>query len=194
MIAPADPIARIRALIEQAETKGAPQPVAMALATADSDGNPSVRMVLLRGIDERGLVFYTNSLSRKGREVSARRAVALCFYWPLIDEQVRVEGEVDDVSDEEADAYWRSRPRGSQLASAASRQSAPLPDRAVYEQAVRDLDAQLDGAEVPRPAEWKGYRVAPQRVEFWHEGPNRMHTRALYTRSENGWSTSALYP
>lgn len=189
-----DPIARFRDTLAQAEAEGSSLPIAMALATADATGQPSVRMVLLRGVDTRGFVFYTHRGSRKGRELEARPRAALCFWWPILEVQVRIEGEVEPVSDAEADAYWRTRPRGSQLASAASRQSEVLPSRALYEQAVAALDARFADGEVPRPPEWPGYRVVPQRIEFWNEGAHRMHHRTLYTRRDDGWETTTLYP
>lgn len=169
-------------------------PIAMSLATVSADGTPAVRMVLLRGLDARGFVFFTNVTSRKGRELAARPLAALCFWWPALEEQVRIEGTVERVEESEADAYWSSRPRGSRLAAAASPQSAVLTAREDYERAVQLLDLQYAGVDVPRPPEWSGYRVMPQSIEFWYGRPDRMHERVLYTRQPDGWQTSLLYP
>jgi pyridoxamine 5'-phosphate oxidase len=188
-----DPIGRFRAQLEEARAQGVIMPIAMALATADAEGRPSLRMVLLRGVDERGFVFFTHGTSRKGRELEARPQAALCFWWPPLEEQVRIEGEVERVTEAEADAYWESRPRGSRLAAAASPQSAPMPSREAYQEAVEELAARYPDA-VPRPPEWTGFRVVAERIEFWYGRENRMHERELFTRSDTGWVRSLLYP
>ena len=169
-------------------------PEAMALATADGEGHPSVRMVLLKGHDPRGFVFYTNSHSRKGVELADNANAALLFHWKSLRRQVRVEGRVEPVGDAEADAYFASRSRPSQLGSWASDQSRPLESRALFESryaAVSDLHR--DG-EVPRPPHWWGYRLAAERIEFWSDRAHRLHERRLFVRDSGGWSESLLYP
>lgn len=187
-------IERFQSLLERARQLDMKEPDAVALATADRRGRPSVRIVLLRGCDARGFVFYTNSHSDKGRQLAENPHAALCFYWDLLREQVRVEGRVEPVSDEESDAYWSRRPRPSQLAAAASEQSSLLPDRQVYEQRVAKLELELAGREVARPKHWFGYRVAAQRIEFWQGRENRMHNRTVYEETPHGWTRYFLYP
>lgn len=189
-----DPIVRFKAELARAEGAGIRFPEAMALATAAPDGAPSVRMVLLKGVDERGFVFFTNLTSRKARELAERPAAALCFYWSAIDVQVRVEGTVAAVGDAEADAYFATRPRGSQIAAWVSRQSDELPSRADLMRRVARLSRRFTGEDVPRPPFWSGFRVAPARIELWFGRPDRLHERVLYTRSRGGWKVSALEP
>jgi pyridoxamine 5'-phosphate oxidase len=166
----------------------------VALATADAQGRPSVRMVLLRGVDEQGFVFFTNYHSRKGRELDANPHAALCFHWVTLDEQVRVEGGVERVSDAESDAYFATRPRGSQLGAWASDQSATLPSRELLESKYREIEARFRDRAVERPTFWGGYRLVPTRIEFWYGRPDRLHDRVLYTREGGVWKIERLYP
>jgi pyridoxamine 5'-phosphate oxidase len=167
---------------------------AMALATADAAGRPSVRMVLLKGHDERGFVFYTNSHSRKGEELAANARAALLFHWKSLRRQVRIEGAVSPVSPIEADAYFASRARDSQLGAWASDQSRPLISREAFESRFAQLQASYEGKDVPRPPHWSGYRLAPERIEFWSDRPHRLHERRLFTRAGPGWTEGLLYP
>lgn len=166
----------------------------MALGTVGSDGRPSVRIVLLKGYDARGFVFYTNYEGRKGRELLAKPWAALCFHWPTIDTQVRVEGKVAKVSDDEADSYFSTRHRMSQIGAWASRQSEPLEKPDALDERVRKYEREFEGKDVPRPAHWSGFRVQPERIEFWKGKPNRLHERHLYIRAGNGWKIETLYP
>jgi pyridoxamine 5'-phosphate oxidase len=166
----------------------------MALATADARGRPSVRMVLLKDVDARGFAFYTNVESRKARDLAARPVAALCFHWPLTDVQVRVEGTVVPVADDEADAYFATRPRGSQISAWASRQSATLASRDVLLERVARIERRFAGAKVPRPPHWSGYRVVPRSIEFWESRADRLHERLLYVRARGGWRVRALQP
>ena len=167
---------------------------AMALATTDSDGQPSVRMVLLKGHDDRGFVFYTNSRSRKGEALAANARAALLFHWKSLRRQVRIEGRVERVDDAEADAYFASRSRESQLGAWASDQSQPMPDRASFEGRYQALVGEYVGRDVPRPPHWWGYRVVPARIEFWIDRAHRLHERRLFVRAGDGWAESLLYP
>ena len=169
-------------------------PNAMTLATCTADGRPSARMVLLKGVDARGFVFYTNSHSRKGGELRANGHVALLFHWKSLRRQVRVEGPIEQVTDAEADAYFASRARISRLGAIASDQSRPLPARAELERRVAENDARFPGDTVPRPPHWTGFRVLPDAMEFWQDMPFRLHDRRTYTRTPAGWDTGALYP
>jgi pyridoxamine 5'-phosphate oxidase len=178
-----------------AEAKAASrQPEAIALATADRDGVPSVRMVLLKGWDARGFVFFTNYASRKGNELAANRHAALVAYWDELNRQVRAEGTVDHLSAQESDRYFATRARASQLAAHASNQSAALADRAELEAAVRALEAEFEGRPVPRPTHWGGYRLTPVAVEFWQHRENRLHDRFAYRRVDGGWLIDRLAP
>lgn len=170
------------------------EPGAMALATADARGRPSVRMVLLKGHDQRGFVFYTNFESRKGMELVANPYAALDFHWKSLRRQVRIEGRVEQVGDAEADAYFATRTRDSQLSARASDQSRPLASRALFEARYEAEKKQFEGRTVPRPPHWSGYRVVPDLIEFWTDRAHRLHERQLFTRTSDGWTESLLYP
>ncbi len=167
---------------------------AMAVATADLAGRPSVRMVLLKGHDERGFTFYTNLASRKGEELAVNPRAALLFHWKSLRRQVRIEGEVAPVSDAEADQYFATRSRDSQLGAWASDQSRPLESRATFEARYQEMVSRFDAGDVPRPPGWSGYRVVPERIEFWTDRAHRLHERRLFTRDGSGWSEGLLYP
>jgi pyridoxamine 5'-phosphate oxidase len=184
-----DPLRQFEAWFAEARDAGVPVPEAMAVATATADGAPSVRMVLLKDVDERGFVFFTNYESRKGRELEANPRAALLFHWEALGRQVRVEGSVERVSDAESDAYFSTRPVGSRLGAIASKQSRPLADRAELERAIEALPD-----DAPRPEWWGGYRVRPERFEFWQHRENRLHDRFLYERDGEAWSIQRLYP
>ena len=189
----ADPFARFDEVFARARATGMANPNAMVVSSVDGDGRPSSRAILLKGFDHRGFVFYTNFESRKGREILANPHVALHFYWRELDEQVRIEGVAEPVSDEEADAYFATRPRGSQLGAWASRQSRPMKGRAQLLAAVAKVEARYLG-KVPRPPHWSGFRVVPDRFEFWVAGRFRLHDRTVYERDGGGWKTQKLYP
>jgi pyridoxamine 5'-phosphate oxidase len=189
-----DPIRQFHHWFEEATLAEIPEPNAMALATATSQGHPSVRMVLLRGCDERGFAFFTNYDSRKGRELDANPHAALVFYWHDLERQVRVEGKVERVSAEESDRYFASRPIGSRLAAWASRQSEVIPNREVLEARCRKLESQFPEGQIPRPDNWGGYRVVPQVIEFWQGRPSRLHDRLRYRQRDGGWLIERLSP
>jgi len=189
----ASPITEFLSAIERAVTHQVDTAPVM-LATATRDGRPSARMVLLRGVDERGFVFYTNYTSRKGRELDGNPHAALCIYWPTLDEQIRVEGRVERATDEESDAYFASRPRGSQLGAWASAQSRPLAAREQLEEEYRVVEARFGDRTVPRPPFWGGFRIIPERIEFWYGRPDRLHDRLVYTRDGAAWKIERLYP
>ena len=194
---PPDPIERFRsvyALAEKIDRSIIPEPNAMSLGTIEEGGQPSVRIVLLKAFDEGGFVFYTNYEGRKGRELLAHPRAALCFYWAPLDIQVRIEGTVTKVADEEADAYFASRERRSQVGAWASRQSRPLESPTALDERFAMYEKEFEGREVPRPSFWSGFRVAPERIEFWKGKANRLHERHLYTRDGNGWKIETLYP
>ncbi|MDK2757341.1 MAG: pyridoxamine 5'-phosphate oxidase [Blastomonas fulva] len=167
---------------------------AMALATADAAGYPSVRMVLLKGHGPDGFVFYTNYEGRKGGELLANPNAALLFHWKSLRRQIRIEGPVEPVDDATADAYFASRSRDSQLGAWASDQSRPLPERAIFEQRFAEVEARFAESQVPRPPHWSGFRVVPQRIEFWEDRDHRLHHRRVFTRTSTGWDEGLLYP
>lgn len=189
-----DPIAQLQRWVDDAVASDEPQPLGMTLATATPDGAPSARMVLLRGLDDRGLVFYTNHRSAKGRELAANPRAALVFYWPSLGRQIRVTGPVEPASEEESDAYWAGRPPGSNLSAVASPQSEVIADRDELEAMVAELAARYPEGEVPRPVWWRGSRVVPEVVEFWTQRDNRLHDRLRYTRDGEGWRVERLAP
>jgi pyridoxamine 5'-phosphate oxidase len=190
----AEPWALFFAWMTEAQASEPNDPTAMALATADADGLPDVRMVLLKGADENGFVFYTNVESNKGRELAANPKAALVFHWKSLRRQVRARGTVTPVSDAEADAYFASRPRDSRIGAWASQQSRPLESRFAFEKAIAVHAAKYALSEVPRPPYWSGYRIAPVSIEFWHDRPFRLHDRVLFTKAEGGWTRTRLYP
>jgi pyridoxamine 5'-phosphate oxidase len=190
----ADPVVQFGRWFEQAEQACLLEPTAMTLATATPDGRPSARMVLLRGFDERGFCFYTNYESRKGVELAANPRAALVFWWGELERQVRIEGPVAPTSRAESEAYFHSRPPGSQLSAAASPQSRVIQDRAVLERRVAELAADSADGQVPLPDFWGGYRLTHEVVEFWQGRPNRLHDRLRYRRAGDGWKIERLAP
>lgn len=194
MIEPSDPIARFAKIFEQAKKVVFPEPAAVILATAGAEGKPSARVVLLKGFDERGFVFYTNLASQKGKELKANPYAALCFYFPPLYQQVRVEGRVEQVSDAEADAYFATRPRGSQIGAWASKQSAPLASREQLAADFKAVEEKFGDREVPRPPFWSGFRLIPERIEFWESRENRLHDRTVYLCQNSEWILEQLYP
>lgn len=191
-----EPFRLFSAWLEDATKSEVNDPNALALATVDSDGLPDVRMVLLKGLDEHGFVFYTNFESAKGREILGNMKAAMCFHWKSLRRQVRVRGPVEVVSDEEADAYFATRPRGSRIGAWASKQSRPLESRFALEKAVAEYTAKYAIGEIPRPKHWSGFRIVPSQIEFWHDRPFRLHDRVVFTRPVDGgeWHKSRLYP
>jgi pyridoxamine 5'-phosphate oxidase len=189
-----DPLALFDQWFAEARVSEINDPEAMALATADAAGQPSVRMVLLKGHGADGFVFYTNEQSAKGEQLEANPRAALLFHWKSRRRQVRIEGRVERVTSSEADAYFASRARDSQLGAWASDQSRPLDSRETFEQRFEQVASRFEGQEVPRPPHWGGYRVIPVRIEFWSDRPHRLHERRLFTRTEGGWTEGLLYP
>jgi len=190
----AEAIRRFQRLFERAQKKPLGEPAAMILATADGRGRPSCRAVLLKEAGRRGFVFYTNLQSRKAGELAQNPWAALCFYWELLESQVLVQGKVEPVSQEEADGYWATRPRESQIAAWTSAQSRPLPGRRVLMARFARFKKQFAGRPIPRPPFWSGFRVIPDRIEFWRRRPFRLHERRLYWKAGNRWKVQALYP
>ena len=188
------PLAQIAEWLKEAEKKETLEPAAMSVATVGADGRPTLRMVLLRGIDERGLVFYTNLSSRKAEDIRDNQHVALCMHWKSMTRQLRVEGRATLVEDAEADAYFASRPRESQLGAWASKQSQRLEGRFTLEGRVAKFAARYAIGAVPRPPFWSGFRVAPERIEFWEDRPFRLHERTVWELEQGCWSSHKLYP
>jgi len=190
-----NPILQFEIWYKEARASGHPQPEAMALATASPSGEPSVRMVLLKGIREDGFEFYTNLESRKGREIEANPQAAAVFWWENLHRQIRIEGRVDRVDDERANQYFRTRPRGSQIGAWASRQSSVIANRESLERLAQKYEAMYEGREVPRPPLWGGLRLIPFSIEFWEERADRLHDRLIYRRLQGeGWVMKRLAP
>ncbi len=192
-MASADPITEFEHAVERAASRNV-DTVPVALATVSADGRPSLRIVLMRAVDHRGFVFHTNYNSRKGQDLAANEHAALCFHWPMLEEQIRIEGQVEQLAPDESDEYFASRPRGSQIGAWASQQSAELPSREGLEERYREFERRFDGTDVPRPPFWGGYRVVPSRVEFWYGRPDRLHDRVVYQREGNDWRITRLFP
>jgi pyridoxamine 5'-phosphate oxidase len=189
-----DPIVRFRVSFARAAESEGFAAERVALASADAEGRPSVRFVLLKEVDSRGFVFYTNLGSRKARELRENPRAALAFHWSSTGEQVRVEGSVERASEQAADAYFATRPRGSQLGAWASQQSAPIDSREELERKVSELERTYEGRPIPRPDFWGGFRIVPSEIEFWHDRSDRLHDRILYTRTPSGWTLTRLSP
>jgi pyridoxamine 5'-phosphate oxidase len=189
-----DPIGLLKRWIDDAGGMSSIEAIAMCLATVDVHALPSARIVLLRGLDEAGLRFFTSYGSRKARELAENPNAAALLYWPALSRQVRVEGTVTALSEHDSDAYFDSRPRGHQLAAWASEQSEPLESYTILEERFTHFEQRFEGASIPRPHSWGGYMLAPKRIEFWQGRPNRMHERIQYTRHNNGWRSTLLQP
>jgi len=189
-----DPFRLFGAWYDEARAAEPNDPDAMALATATPDGRPSVRIVLLKGFEPHGFTFYTNAESRKGEELTANPFAALLFHWKSLRRQIRIEGPISEVSPAEADAYFATRSRDSQLGAHASRQSRPLDRRATFEAQYEEMKLRFSGRDVPRPERWTGFRLAPEKMEFWTDRPHRLHERRLFVREGDSWSEGLLYP
>jgi pyridoxamine 5'-phosphate oxidase len=189
-----DPIALFQSWLQEAVDSGIKEPTAMSVATVDPDGGPDARMLLLKGCDERGFVFYTNLESSKAQAIGKDPLVALCFYWATLEKQIRIRGRATLVSDEEADRYFATRARLSQISAWASKQSRPMEGYFKLEAEVAKAALRFGAGTIPRPLFWSGFRVVPDRIEFWHGKPYRRHRRTLYVRAADGWRTQFLYP
>jgi pyridoxamine 5'-phosphate oxidase len=194
LIAEADPLALFNTWLADAVVREPNDANAMALATVDEAGAPDVRMVLLKAADEQGFVFYSNAESAKGRQLATHPDAALLFHWKSLRRQVRVRGPVARVSDAEADAYWATRARSAQIGAWASEQSRPLPDRLALEKRIAEFGLRFGLGKAPRPPHWTGFRVAPERMEFWRDRPFRLHERLVFAHTAAGWTTERLYP
>ena len=189
-----EPLALFATWLKDAEASEINDPNAVALATVDADGLPNVRMVLLKGFDVRGFVFYTNFESQKGQEILGQKKAAMCFHWKSLRRQIRLRGEVEVVSEAEADEYYQSRPLGSRIGAWASKQSRPLEGRFALEKAVAEYTAKYALGNVPRPPHWSGFRIMPRSIEFWHDRKFRLHDRIEFRRDGDGWSKVRMYP
>ena len=189
-----DPFAQFDTWFQEAVAAEPTLPEAITLATVSADGRPSTRMVLLKGHDQRGFVFYTNFNSAKGQELLGNPNASLCFHWKTLGRQLRIDGPATPVSDGEADAYFASRPRGSQMGAWASEQSEPVESRAILEARVQQFEAKYDGRDVPRPPHWSGFRLVPSRIEFWTDQRDRLHDRQVFDRDGEGWRETRLQP
>jgi pyridoxamine 5'-phosphate oxidase len=189
-----DPFGLFGHWFDDAKAKEPDLAEAMSLATATPDGKPSLRMVLLKDVSPQGFTFYTNAESRKGDEIAANPQAAVCFHWKSLGRQVRIEGALEPVTVAEADAYWATRPRQSQVAGWASEQSRVLPSRELLQTRVAEFDTRFADKPVPRPVQWTGFRLIPQTIEFWHDVRNRLHDRLVFHRQDAGWRTERLYP
>lgn len=191
-----EPFALFEEWLAEATKTEPNDPNAVALATVDEEGLPDVRMVLLKGFDSQGFVFYTNFESQKGREILGSMKAAMCFHWKTLRRQVRIRGPVEIVTEEEADAYYATRPRGSRIGAWASKQSRPLESRFALEKAVAEYTARYAIGEIPRPAYWSGFRIRPTSIEFWHDRPFRLHDRVVFSREapDGDWNKTRLYP
>jgi pyridoxamine 5'-phosphate oxidase len=189
-----DPFALFDAWYEEARSVEINDPDAMSLATATGEGRPSVRMVLLKGHGPEGFTFYTNADSRKGEELASNGQAALLFHWKALRRQVRIEGPIEEVDAAEADGYFATRSRDSQIGAWASNQSQPLDSRATFEARYEEIRARFEGQDVPRPPRWTGFRVKPDVMEFWSDRPHRLHERRLFRRADKGWNEGLLYP
>lgn len=197
ILPPEDPLVLFDAWLKDAVAGEVNDPEAMALATIDADGQPAVRMVLLKSYGEGSFIFFTNAESDKGQQLAAQPKAALCFHWKSLRRQVRVTGDVVPISDEESDAYFESRPRAARIGAWASKQSRPLKSRAVLELALAEATARFEGEDVPRPSYWRGYRVIAKSIEFWQEQPWRLHDRVIYrldATAQTGWTYARLFP
>jgi pyridoxamine 5'-phosphate oxidase len=191
----ADPFAWFQRWMTEAEASEPSDPNAMTVVTVGADGRPSARTILLKGVDPRGFVFYTNTQSRKGNELAASQLIFLLFYWKSLGRQIRVEGHVEPVTAAEADAYYATRPRISRLGAWASDQSRPLSERTELERRLAHYEEKYPGEDIPRPPHWSGYRVLPERFEFWQNMPFRLHDRTVFDRAPNGaWTSGKLFP
>ena len=190
-----EPFKKFSEWFEKAQaTKEIVEPTAMCLATVDENNHPSSRMILLKHFDERGFCFYTNLTSRKGKELAKNGNVALCLYWGILGRQVRIEGAVEKVTIQEADDYFASRRRGSQIGAWASKQSHEMPQWSEFEERIKKVSEDFEGQEIPRPPFWSGFRVVPKRIEFWEEGEFRIHKREVFERAIDGWEVKKIYP